>query len=111
MSDASKLALDTDTFRIIRARVDRVVRRAALGTRVVMVIGEVALPVVEPAGRRVNQSCPVKLFDPLGDSDLRVRLREQLAPALIVDDLVWFVSLISRMSPIPKPDLGSHLPR
>lgn len=87
MADTSELALDADPVAVVRGRLDRVEGRAALGARVLVVVGEVARAVVVPARCRVDQPAAVDGPDALGDGVLGVRRGPDLAPAFVVDDL------------------------
>lgn len=87
VAKAAELALEPDPARVIRRRVDGVVRRAALRTGVVMVVRKVACAMVPPARCRVDQPRPVQGLDTLREGNLWVWWREQLAPAFVVYDL------------------------
>lgn len=87
VADTSELALDADSVAVIGGRLDRVERRAALGARVLVVVGEVARAVVVPARCRVDQPAAVDGPDPLGNGVLGVRRCPDLAPAFVVNDL------------------------
>lgn len=52
-----------------------------------VVVGEVARAVVVPARCRIDQPAAVHGPDALGNGDLGVRGRPDLAPAFVVDDL------------------------
>lgn len=87
MPDTTELALEANSAAVVRGRLDRVEWSAALRVGVMVVVGEVARAVVVPARRRVDQPAAVHGPDALGNGDLGVRGRPDLAPAFIVDDL------------------------
>lgn len=87
VADTSELALDADPVAVVRGRLDRVERRAALGAGVLVVVGEVARAVVVPPRCRVDQPAAVDGPDALGNGVLGVRRCPDLAPAFVVDDL------------------------
>lgn len=90
MANTTKLALEANTFLVVWRGVDRVVGCSALRARVVVIIRVITSAVVIPARGGIYQPRPVDLLDALGDGNLGVRGCIELAPALIVDDLVGF---------------------
>lgn len=93
MAQACKFALEPNTGRIIRSRLDRIKRRPALWVCVVMVIRVIAgATLIIPAGSRIYEPRPIQLPYALIDSHFREWLCTQLAPPFIVDDLFVVVS-------------------
>lgn len=87
MANAAKLALETNPLAVVRRGLDRVPRRTALWTRVVVVVREVACAVVIPPRRRIHEPRRVERRDALGQGDLGVRRCVELTPAFVVYDL------------------------
>lgn len=90
VAQSGKLALEPDPSAIVGRRIDRIPRGAALRAGVVVVVRVVPGAMVKPARRGIDKPCAVQLADALCQSDLGVRLRDQLSPAFVVDNLRVF---------------------
>lgn len=86
VADSAKLALDSNTFRIVRSRLDRVEGSAALRAGVMVIIMPVAIAVIDPAGSSVDQSGWIELLDTICKIFLGVIIRN-LRPSFVVNDL------------------------
>lgn len=106
--DTAKLALEANPAAVVRGRLDRVERRAALRVGVMVVVGEVARAVVVPARCRVDQPAAINGPDALGNGVLGVGWRPDLAPAFVVDDLD---KVLINQSLMFSGWLSRHLPR
>lgn len=85
-ADTSEFTLDGDSAGIVRTGRYGVERCATLWVRVMMIVAEVTIPVVNPSGRRINQPCGIQLADSLRQLDLWIIVR-QLTPTFVIDYL------------------------
>jgi hypothetical protein len=87
MANTAKLALDSNSFRVVRGRVNGVPRRSALRVRIVVVVRIVSGAEIVPSRDGIDEPSPVKAADHLCKFEFRVVCLRLLTPAFVEDDL------------------------
>lgn len=84
--------MEANAAGVVHSCWDRVPRHTTLRVSVVVVVAEVAEPVIGPAANRVDEARGIELADDLGELLLGPRRVPELAPAFVEDDLDRSVS-------------------